>query len=57
MSLVQQGTKTARNRNRKITGSKTQFTVPPSAMIIWNNDAHVLNNTCPAWGNVVAGLK
>ena len=31
--------------------------VPPNAIIIWNNDAHVLSKTCPAWGNLVVGLK
>jgi hypothetical protein len=56
MSLVQQGSQTARNKNKKIKGSIQ------AAMITWyciilNNDAQVLNNTCPAWGNLVVGLK
>ena len=57
MSLVQQRSQTARNRNRKIAGSVSQLTVPPNAMIMWNKDAQVLINTCPVCGNFVAGLK
>ena len=57
MSLVQQGTQTARNRNKKITRSVNQVTVSPNAMMMWNNDAQVLINTCPECGNLVVGLK
>jgi hypothetical protein len=57
ISLVQQGSHTARNKNRKIARSIIQLTVSPNAIMIWNNDAQVLNNTCPAWGNLVVGFQ
>ena len=58
MSLVQQGTQTARNKNRKITRSVIhQVTVSPNAMMMWNSDAQVLINTCPECGSLVVGLK
>lgn len=44
MSLKQQGSQTARNKNRKIKGSKgTQFATPNAVKL--NRDAHVLNKT------------
>ncbi|MEA1963968.1 MAG: hypothetical protein U9O41_02445 [Candidatus Aerophobetes bacterium] len=56
MSLIQQGIQTARNKNKKIKGN-----IQPAMVILYcvilNNDAHVLNNTCPACGNLVVGLK
>ena len=57
ISLRQQGIQTAKNKNKKIVESTTQFTVSPIAIIIWNNDAQVLINTCPECGNLVVGLK
>jgi hypothetical protein len=55
ISLVQQGTQTARNSNNKIK-ENIQLDMVISCCVILNNDAHVLNNTCPAWGNLVLGL-
>jgi len=57
MSLVQQGIQTARNKKKKIARSVIQFTVSPKAMMMWNNDAQVLINTCPECGNLVVGLQ
>lgn len=57
ISLVQQGSQTARNRNRKMARNVTQLTVPPNAMMMWNSDAQVLNNTWPECGNLVVGFQ
>jgi len=57
MSLVQQGIQTPRNKKKKITRNVIQFTVPPNAMMMWNNDAQVLINTCPECGSLVVGLQ
>ena len=54
MSLVQQGTQTARNKNKAITNTVIKPTSVPKAMLMWNRDAQVLSNTCPAWGNFVS---
>lgn len=56
MSLKQQGSQTATNKNKRIKGSKgIQFAIPNAVKL--NNDAHVLNNTCPACGNLVVGFQ
>ena len=47
ISLRQQGSQTARNKKKKMTRNIIQLIVSPSAMMIWNNDAQVLSNTCP----------
>ena len=57
MSLVQQGIQTPRNKKKKITRSVIQFTVSPNAMMMWNNDAQVLINTCPECGTLVVSLQ
>jgi len=57
MSLTQQGSQTARNRNTKITSVVTQSIVVPSAMMMWNNDAQVLISTCPECGSLVVGFR
>ena len=57
ISLRQQGIQTERNKKKKIAKSVIQFTVSPNAIMMWNNDAQVLNNTCPKCGTLVAGLK
>ena len=56
MSLIQQGSQTARNRNRKIKGSRGIQLATPKAVKL-NNDAQVLNSTCPMWGNLVVGFQ
>jgi len=56
ISLVQQGTQTARNKNIKIGRNIIQSRVWPKAMMIWNRDAHVLSNTWPECGNLVVGF-
>jgi len=56
MSLVQQGIKTARSKNRKMKGSKgIQFAIPNE--VKYDKDAQVLNKTCPKWGILVAGFQ
>ncbi len=57
MSLMQTGIQTARNRNKKMTRTRIQVIVSPNAMMMWNNDAQMLINTCPACGNLVVGLQ
>ena len=57
MSLKQHGIKTAINRKINTPVANENVITPPKAIMIWNNDAHVLNRTCPAWGNFVFGLK
>jgi len=56
MSLTQQGSQTAMKRNRKIKGSIEIQSATPKAMKP-NNDAQVLSNTCPMWGNLVTGFQ
>lgn len=53
MSLVQQGSQTARNKNKDIINTVKKPTSVPKAMIMWNSEAQVLSNTCPACGNFV----
>lgn len=48
ISLVQQGIHTARNRNSVHPAYPARLKAPPPAMRIWNREAHVLRNTCPA---------
>ena len=56
MSLMQQGSQTERNRNRRIKGSKgIQLALPKAVKL--NNDAQVLNSVCPKCGNLVAGFQ
>ena len=56
MSLKQHGSQTARNKNRKMKGSKgIQFAVPKAVKS--NKDAHVLIKICPACGNLVVGFQ
>jgi len=57
ISLVQHGSHTARNKNMNMPIVCIQLTVVPNAMMIWNNDAHVLINTCPACGNFVVPFQ
>ncbi len=56
MSLIQQGSQTARNRNKKIKGSRGIQLATPKAVKL-NNDAQVLKSTCPMWGNLVTGFQ
>jgi len=56
MSLTQQGIQTAMKRNKKIKGSIEIQSATPKAMKP-NNDAQVLSNTCPMWGNLVTGFQ
>jgi len=55
MSLVQQGTHTARNRNTPTRMTVATPTSVPRAIVMWKSDAHVLRSTCPACGNFVLG--
>ncbi|MBA7576699.1 hypothetical protein ES708_18540 [subsurface metagenome] len=57
ISLRQQGIQTPRNKKKKIARSVIQVTVSPNAMMMWNNDAQVLINTCPECGNLVVGRQ
>jgi hypothetical protein len=45
ISLIQQGTQTARNRKRKMVRYCSQVTVSPNAIIIKNSEAQVLIRT------------
>jgi len=57
MSLVQQGTQTARNKKKAISTDVATSGVVPMAIRIWKREAHVLKKTCPAWETFVFGHK
>ena len=57
MSLVQQGTHTARNKKTAISITCAALTAAPTAMVMWNSDAAVLSSTCPLWGSFVCGQR
>jgi hypothetical protein len=55
MSLVQQGSQTARNRKPPMATNVGAETPAPMAMVMWKREALVLSSTCPAWGRGVLG--
>ena len=57
MSLIQQGSQTAKNKNPKLPTAFHAESCPPIAISMWNDEAHVLSRTWPACGNFVLGLK
>ena len=56
MSLIQHGSQTERNRNKKIKGSRgIQLAIPKAVKL--NSEAQVLSNTCSMCGNLVVGFQ